>query len=88
MGLCYGCWNATLHNQHASRYTICGKPSQPIHALPKESHGDAVVRIARYLKETMDMGLILRPSTKPILQMDLYADSDFAGLFGFKQGSD
>ena len=36
-------------------------------------------RIVRYLRGTMDQGLIIEPTKE--LQMDLYADADFAGLW-------
>jgi hypothetical protein len=46
---------------------------------PRASHGIAVQRICRYLKGTIDNGLILRPS--PELRLDAHSDSDFAGLW-------
>ena len=44
---------------------------------PKLEHGNAVKRIGRYLKETQDKGIILKPDTSQSL--DLYVDADFAG---------
>ena len=46
---------------------------------PKQSHEDALVRIGRYLKGTLDKGLILKPSKD--FQIDCYPDADFAGLW-------
>jgi hypothetical protein len=54
---------------------------------PKESHGKAIRRIARYLKATRDKGLILRPTNGPIT-FDCFVDADFAGLFGHEDPQD
>ena len=48
---------------------------------PKLSHETAVLRIVRYLKGTIDDGLILRP-TPDNLELTLYTDAAFAGSFG------
>jgi hypothetical protein len=45
---------------------------------PKQSHKNALKRIERYLKRTLDKGLILAPSYD--LKIDCYPDADFAGL--------
>jgi hypothetical protein len=45
---------------------------------PKQSHEDALKCIGRYLKGTLDKGLILCPSDD--LKIDCYPDADFAGL--------
>jgi hypothetical protein len=47
---------------------------------PKASHGEAIKRICRYLKGTITQGLIIRP-TRENLKLDVYVDSDFAGLW-------
>lgn len=47
---------------------------------PKASHDISVKHIIRYLKGTRDKGLIMT-STAVNLQLDLYTDADFAGLF-------
>lgn len=47
---------------------------------PKESHGRALKKIARYLKGTKNNGLIYRPSGE--LSLDCYCDADFCGLWG------
>jgi hypothetical protein len=44
---------------------------------PRALHGIAVQRICRYLKGTIDNGLILRPSPK--IRLDAHSDSNFAG---------
>jgi hypothetical protein len=47
---------------------------------PKQSHATAVKTILRYLKRTRLFGTIMKPSGK--LDLDLYVDADFAGLYG------
>ena len=44
---------------------------------PKQVHGEAVKRIGRYLKGTMDKGLIMKPDSTKLL--DLHVDAAFAG---------
>jgi hypothetical protein len=46
---------------------------------PKRSHEQALKRIGRYLKGTINAGLVLRPSES--LNLDCYVDADFAGLW-------
>ena len=48
---------------------------------PKKSHATAVKTILRYLKKTCNEGIIVKPSNKQ-LNLDLYVDADFCGLFG------
>ena len=48
-------------------------------ANPKRCHEEAVKRIGRYLKRTLNKGLILRPDQSQ--QMNCYVDADFAGSF-------
>ena len=50
-------------------------------ADPKQSHATAVKMILRYLKGSHDKGLIVKP-TKNELNLDMYVDADFCGLFG------
>jgi len=45
-------------------------------ASPKYEHGQAVKWIGRYLKGTMEKGIIMRPNGR---SLDLYVDADFAG---------
>jgi hypothetical protein len=54
---------------------------------PKASHGEAIKRICRYLKGTLDKGLILRPA-KGNIRLDVYVDSDFAGLWKQEDNQD
>ena len=44
---------------------------------PKVEHGNAVKCIGRYLKGTLDQGLIMKPD--PNCKLDLHVDADFAG---------
>ena len=54
----------------------CARPSHN----PKRSHKIALKHIIQYLWGTSDKGLILTPN-KEKLQLDLFADADFVGLF-------
>ena len=47
---------------------------------PRRTYKIALKHIARYLQGSKDKGLILSPDQNKI-QLDLYADTDFAGLF-------
>ena len=53
---------------------------------PRLCHEVAVKRIARYLKGTRDKGFIMSPSHK--MELELYADSDFAGLWDSESKDD
>jgi hypothetical protein len=53
---------------------------------PKDSHGQAVKKIIRYLQGTKDKGLIMTPSND--LSIDCYVDADFAGLYGVEDPQD
>lgn len=44
---------------------------------PKKSHGDAIVHLVKYLKNTKDVGLTLR--TSEINDLEVYIDADYAG---------
>jgi hypothetical protein len=46
---------------------------------PKQSHKDALKQIGRYLKGTLNNGLVLTPSDN--FKIDCYPDADFAGLW-------
>jgi hypothetical protein len=46
---------------------------------PKQTHKDALIRIGRYLKETIGKGLIMTPSAE--LKLDSYPDTNFPGLW-------
>eukprot|EP00957_Ditylum_brightwellii_P098930 7536491-Ditylum_brightwellii.AAC.1 len=47
----------------------------------KHSHEKAILQICRYLKGMQFEGLIIKPNMKEILQVNCFADADFAGLF-------
>ena len=53
---------------------------------PKRSHEEAVKRICRYLKGTMDKGMIIDP--KGSMKLNCYVDADFAGLWGHEDDQD
>ena len=55
---------------------------------PKKPHGEAVKRICRYLKGTMDEGLILKGSDESELALDLHVDADFAGNYNLDDADD
>ena len=53
---------------------------------PKQSHGQAVKRIVRYLLGTKDKGIQFVPDLNAGL--DCYVDADFAGLYGYEEEQD
>eukprot|EP00804_Cyclotella_cryptica_P021080 CCRYP_019381-RA/>CCRYP_019381-RA protein AED:0.27 eAED:0.27 QI:0/0/0/0.66/0.5/0.33/3/0/652 len=53
---------------------------------PTQKHELALIRIGRYLKGTMDKGLILSPSDEA--RIDCFPDADFAGLYGHEDSQD
>ena len=53
---------------------------------PSRRHELAMIRIGRYLKGTVDKGLIMTPSDDP--RIDCYPDADFAGLYGHENSQD
>ena len=53
---------------------------------PKQSHGQAIKRIVRYLAGTKDRGIQFQPDLKAGL--DCYVDADFAGLYGYEDDQD
>jgi hypothetical protein len=55
---------------------------------PKRSHELALEEIGRYLKGTIDGGLILKPNLKEsTFKIDVYVDAAFASGWGTKQGT-
>ena len=54
---------------------------------PKEPHGAAVKRIARYIKGTLDEGLIIKPDLKN-LSLDCHVDADYAGNWNLADPED
>jgi hypothetical protein len=55
---------------------------------PKRSHELALIRVGQYLKATRECGLTMKPTDVTQLQMDVYVDSDFMGLYGRELRSD
>lgn len=53
---------------------------------PKRRHEKALLRIGRYLKGTLENGLILTPTSN--LAIDCYPDADFAGLWNHEVPDD
>jgi len=53
---------------------------------PTRKHENALIQIGRYLKGTINKGLILSPSET--LHIDCYPDSDFAGLWKYEDSQD
>jgi hypothetical protein len=53
---------------------------------PTAKHGEALKRIGRYLLHTKGKGLIIQPSAD--LHLELFADADFAGLWGHEDPTD
>jgi hypothetical protein len=47
--------------------------------VPRAAHAKALKRIVRYLKGTMDQGIIYTPQSN--FSLDCYVDADFAGLW-------
>jgi hypothetical protein len=52
---------------------------------PKENHTEAIKLIARYLKGTVDKGLILKPTEN---KFKVYVDADFGGLWDKEKAQD
>ena len=64
----------SLHHKHHA-----------IHLTPKWSHELALERIGRYLKGTIDKGLILKPNlNEPKFKIDVYVDAAFASGWGYR----
>ena len=70
------CPDITFAVNQAARFTNCARLL----------HEKAVKRIGRYLKGTMDKGLILKPNDD--LCLDLYADAGFCGLWTVEKADD
>jgi hypothetical protein len=50
---------------------------------PRQSHGEAILYLVRYLKKTCDIGLKFTPD--PTKGFECYCDSDFSGLSQYSQ---
>jgi hypothetical protein len=55
----------------------------PSHALPREPHLAALKWIVRYIRGTLDLGLLLRPST--VTDLVVYTDADWAGCLNTRR---
>jgi hypothetical protein len=44
---------------------------------PRQSHGEAILYLVRYLKKTRDLGLKFKPDPKK--DFECYCDADFSG---------
>jgi len=67
---------------------------------PKHSHEVALKRIGRYLKNTSDRGMVIKPTRELVealssnfefradLDVDAYPDADFAGMYGHEKPTD
>jgi hypothetical protein len=53
---------------------------------PRQSHAEAMKRICRYLKGTIDKGLEFKPTEA--MELDMYVDADFAGLWNYEDDQD
>ena len=54
---------------------------------PREPHGQAIKRIARYLKSSLDEGIIFKPDLDN-LSIDCHVDADFAGNWNLNDPHD
>ena len=54
---------------------------------PKQPHGEAIRRICRYVKGTIEDGIIIDPATGP-LSLDCHVDADFAGNWNLADSQD
>jgi hypothetical protein len=55
---------------------------------PREAHASALKRLACYLKKTMNDGLRIRPDKRKLHSLHLWADADFAGVWGKEDPQD
>ena len=46
---------------------------------PEQSHADAIIHLARYIRDTKNEGIILDPNKDK--SFEVFADADFAGLW-------
>jgi len=53
---------------------------------PKAPHAEAIRRICRYLKGTIDKGIIIKPNSGPI-SLDCHVDADYAGTWANAEAS-
>ena len=53
---------------------------------PKHVHEIAVKRIARYLRGTINRGMIIKPERE--MRLDMHVDADFAGMLNYLDAED
>ena len=81
LGISVGDGNdAVFSRQYQTGHHICCPSMRTFSHNPRRTHEIALNHIARYFQGNKDKGLILSPDRNK-LQLDLYADADFAGLF-------
>jgi hypothetical protein len=54
---------------------------------PKHSHELALKHLGCYLKQTLDRGMVMNPSSD-VCKIDAYPDADFAGMYGHEEHTD
>ena len=54
---------------------------------PKHLHELALKRSGRYLKQTLDRGMVMNPSSN-VCKIDAYPDADFAAMYGHEEHTD
>ena len=89
MELCVSCWNddvSTVASNSRPDIAYAVHQCARFTHFPKRSHEVALKRIGRYLKHTRERGMVVRPSKD--LQLDLFADADFAGLWSAEKPTD
>lgn len=55
---------------------------------PTRMHAEYVKKLGRYLLQTRDKGLILKPMPSGNIKIDCYVDADFAGLWNSEDNQD
>ena len=76
---CFSTWGRTLDPIYPTPSRYCNDPRKP--------HGVAIKRIARYLKQSLDEGVILKPDLNN-LTVDCHVDADFAGNWNISDPED
>jgi len=73
-------WYVFNNSRPEIGYAVSSVAQHAFH--PKRSHELALIRIGQYLNATATEGMILKPITSNKLELDVYVDSDFMGLYG------
>lgn len=77
-------WYLTGHSRPDLAFAV-SQAARFTHS-PRRFHEEALERIGQYLKATRTQGLILRPTDS--LDMDVYVDSDYCGLWNAEDKHD